>query len=205
MQAISRQVGIWTPPGQRPSAGALGLAAMAGALGGARALARWQAEHPEAAAGYAHGERHDLWWEFDLSASFKWQAHVSRLNPLYGQQRLLKLARLFALTDLLGRPVESLTPGEQARANLAVALLPQPDLLVWEEPFRTMPGREWMQLCRIVRRLCRTEGLTVIMVAALKEETQHERQHETWADHLRSGRRPGVAGRPTPATGALWA
>ncbi|HYF93749.1 MAG TPA: hypothetical protein VD969_16155 [Symbiobacteriaceae bacterium] len=204
MQATSRKIDIWTPPGQEPSAGALGLAAAVGALGGAAAVARWQAVNPATALGYAHGVRHDLWWEFNLAASFEWQARVSRLHPIFWRQRLARLAGLFNLVPLLERPVESLTPAERARANLAVALLPQPDLLVWEEPFRALPGRERMQLCRIVRRLCRTEGLTVVMAVTLKEDGLDGREDESWIGHSYHGRRPGPARRRAAASGSLW-
>ncbi|HWI64577.1 MAG TPA: hypothetical protein VNT75_22325 [Symbiobacteriaceae bacterium] len=202
MRAVSREVGIWSPPGQRPAAGLLSLAAGAGALGGREALAQWQAAHPEASVAYAHGQRHDLWWEFHLAASFKWQAHIHRLNPEYCRQRILRLTRLFDLAPLLGRRVEELTPAERVRANVAVALLAQPDVLVWEEPFRSMPGREWMQLCRTVRRLCRTDGLTVILIAAIKEETSHDRHFESWVDDLRDGGRARPAGRRAAAAGS---
>jgi ABC-type uncharacterized transport system ATPase subunit len=207
MRAVSRQVGIWAPPGQQPGEAVVALAAEAGALGGARALARFSAD---ATVGYAHGERHDLWWEFQLSASFRWQAHINRMNPAFARQRIARLAGLFGLTDLLSRRVESLDAGELARANLAVALLPQPDLLVWEEPFRTLPGSEWMQLCRTVRRLCRTDGLTVIMVAeenhddAAKEETTDDWLHQTGSDHSGDRRRAWAPRGRFAATGTVW-
>lgn len=222
MRAVSRQVGIWAPPGQRPGEGVLALAAEAGARGGARALARWQSPSTDGVApaetasgritsvGYAHGERHDLWWEFQLSASFRWQAHINRMNPAFARQRMTRLAGLFGLTELLSRRVESLSAGELARANLAVALLPQPDLLIWEEPFRTLPGPEWMQLCRIVRRLCRTDGLTVVMVAeehhdaAHREDAYDDWLYQTGSDHPGDSRRAWAPRGRVAATGTVW-
>lgn len=207
MRAVSRQVGIWTPPGQQPGAGVLALAAEAGAMGGARALERFEAD---AVVGYAHGERHDLWWEFQLSASFRWQAHIHRMNPAFARQRLTRLAGLFNLTDLLNRRVESLSAGELARANLAVALLPQPDLLIWEEPFRTLPGQEWLQLCRTVRRLCRTDGLTVIMVAEEHPKAEHMEEanddwlYQTGSDYPGHSRRTWTPRGRIAATGTTW-
>ena len=222
MRAVSRQVGLWTPPGQRPGEGVLALAAEAGAQGGARALARWLAPATDGAqhqlgagerltsVGYAHGERHDLWWEFQLSASFRWQAHMNRMNPAFARQRIARLAGLFGLTDLMNRRVETLSARELARANLAVALLPQPDLLVWEEPFCALPGPEWMQLCRTVRRLCRTDGLTVIMVAeqhpdaARKEEPNHDWPYQTRSDDPGDSRRAWAPRGRIAATGTVW-
>jgi ABC-type taurine transport system ATPase subunit len=215
MRSVSRQVGIWAPPGQRPGDDVLALAAEAGALGGARALARWLGAPGVApgstdAVAYVHGERHDLWWEFQLSASFRWQAHIHRMNPAFAAQRLTRLAGYFGLTDLMTRRVESLSPGELARANLAVALLPQPHLLVWEEPFRSLPGPDWMQLCRSVRRLCRTEGLTVIMVAEAHEtandmeDITNDWLHQTRPDHPGDRHRAWAPRGRVAATGTHW-
>jgi ABC-type Mn2+/Zn2+ transport system ATPase subunit len=110
----------------------------------------------------------------------------------------------------MSQRVEALSTGERARANLAVALLPQPDLLVWEEPFRTLPGPEWMQLCRTVRRLCRTDGLTVIMVAEEhpdtddKEDTHDAWLYQTGSDHPGDLRRTWNPRGRAAAAGTVW-
>lgn len=202
MRTVSRQIRIWMPPGQQPREGLLALAAEAGARGGSAAVARWQADHPGTAITYAHGQRHDLWWEFQLAASFRWQAHVSRLNPGYGRQRLVRLAGLFGLSDLLGRRVETLTAAERSRANLAVALLPQPDVLVWEDPGHGLSETEWIHLSRTVRRHCRTEGLTVVMIA--EEGTPHVCEDEVWPDRPGDGSHAWGAGDRAASAGPVW-
>jgi ABC-2 type transport system ATP-binding protein len=195
-----REIDIWWPAGQGPSEAVLELGARIGARGGARAAAGWREHQPETMIAYAHGFRHDLWWEFPLQASFQWQALTNRMHPAFCQQRLQRLAGLFDLTRLLERRVDLLTPAERVRANLAVALLPQPDVLVWEEPFAELDPQQWLRACRSLRRLCRTDGLTVIMVA--QEEIRHECEDETWVLRAGNGRSFGTAGRRPAAGGA---
>jgi|GEM_PF-1836888 len=119
------------------------------------------------AVAYVHGERHDLWWEFTLEASFRWQAHLCRMRPEVYQQRLRHLTRALGLEGVLGREVAGLTHGTRALADLAVALLPYPRLLLWEEPFYLMSQGE--ATCAV--RLLEAEhagGLAVVAVAREK-------------------------------------
>jgi ABC-2 type transport system ATP-binding protein len=155
---------VWNPPGRTPLPNLTDLLAEARRLGGASALTEYWQEQPCRSA-YVHGERHDLWWEFALSASFRWQAHIWRLAPEDARRRTYRLALALGLLTLLDRPVEGLTPAQRARANLAVALLPKPDLLVWEEPFCHLAGADCARAGRLVRQLNRTEGLTVVAVS----------------------------------------
>lgn len=144
---------IWRSPearhdwNQEPHLTALANQALQ--LGGQRALSRWQPAPAEVA--YVHGERHDLWWEFNLESSFRWQAHVHRIRPEIYQQRLHRLTRALGLEGMLAREVASLTHGTRALADLAVALLPNPALLLWEEPFYLLSQPEAALAVRLVQ------------------------------------------------------
>jgi ABC-type Na+ transport system ATPase subunit NatA len=110
-----------------------------------------------------HGERHDLWWEFPLIASFRWQAYIHDLEEALWHRRLARLATALGLRSLLDCQVDELSPSERARANLALALLPRPDLLVWRSPPTCLSPAEWGQVHRLLRR---RRGLHVIFVPA---------------------------------------
>jgi ABC-type taurine transport system ATPase subunit len=204
-----REVILLTRPGQAPAPETIDLAGLAGPLGGASALEQWRRVHPETPVAYSHGERHDLWWEFLLANSFRWQAHLHGLAPEAARRRQNRLAAALGLLPCLGRPVEALTPGQRALADLAVALLPSPRILVWEEPFRLLQGGDRAAAVRLVRTLARTEELTLVAVAAeppglIEEVLNGERAIETRTGH--AGRGPGsrTAGRRA-AAGGSWA
>jgi ABC-type uncharacterized transport system ATPase subunit len=147
------------------------LAASARQLGGRQALARWAPAGSRARrlgaprVAHVHGERHDLWWEFTLEASFRWQAHLHRLRPEVYQGRIRRLTRALGIEGLLSREVASLTHPGRALADLAVALLPQPDLLLWEEPFYLLGQGDAAKAARLVRAL-HEEGMAVVALAA---------------------------------------
>lgn len=165
MRTHAQELTLWSPSGRKTSRDSLKLAALVRELGAHDAAARWRESTPHLDLAHVHGERHDLWWEFALSASFRWQSHLSRLTPEFCQGRIRKLTWGLGLERLLEQPVQVLTPAERVRANLAVALLPQPDLLLWEEPFCQVAQQDAAWLSDFVRSLVRTEGLSVVAVA----------------------------------------
>lgn len=112
------------------------------------------------------GERDGLWWEFALSASFRWEGYVNRMGPTRYRQRLAMLTRELGLTRLLDKPVSHLTPGQRALANLALGLLTGPEVLIYKAPFAQMAGPERERAVRLIRRLMHSEGLSVVWVGA---------------------------------------
>lgn len=134
------------------------------ALGTEEALNEWRAAWPDCRAAYVHGQRHDLWWEFALSASFRWQGHLHQMEVDLYRRRLARLTGALGLETALHRRSDDLSPSELAKAGLALALLPRPDLLVWEEPFGQMTRADRRQTERLFRELEREEDLTVVIL-----------------------------------------
>ncbi|MGE5675274.1 MAG: hypothetical protein ACM3XM_15600 [Mycobacterium leprae] len=155
---------LWHPPGRRLSPRIAALARRVQLLGGATAMAEWGPQQPGVRVAYVNDEKHDLWWEFSLWASFRWQAHLQGLTSDSFRRRLRHVATGLNLDPLLDQRVEDLTVAELTRANLAVALLPRPNLLIWEEPLCRLAPDEAEYVADFVRQQVATEGLTVIAV-----------------------------------------
>lgn len=161
-----RQVSIWHPSDVKQGARAESLTECAQRAGGAAVLQLWRQMHPGARLAHVDGQRHDLWWEFALGDSFRWQNHLYRLPPGLFRRRFRLLADALNLSGLMQESAAALTPSQRAAANLAVALLPGPEGLVWEEPFLELERADRERAVRLVRRLCASEGLTVLALAA---------------------------------------
>lgn len=142
------------------------LARLTAATGGHRALPRWLAEHRGGfSVAHVHGQRHALWWEFPVAASLRWKASFCGLPAEVATERIDRLSRALGLKGILGREVVSLTHPARALADLAVALLPYPDVLLWEEPFYFLGQADAARAVRLVREMVE-EGMSLVAVAA---------------------------------------
>lgn len=85
--------------------------------------------------------------------------------------------RAVGLDPALVRPVGQYSQGMRQRASLARVLLPQPDLLLLDEPFSNMDAASARQMLALLERL-RGEGKTILL-------TTHQRElAEPLADFL---------------------
>jgi zinc/manganese transport system ATP-binding protein len=91
--------------------------------------------------------------------------------PLPGRQRKAARARIAEVIELVGasayanRPIGQCSGGEQQRLLIAQALVRRPELLLLDEPLDSLDLPNQAAVAALVSRICRDEGVTVVMVA----------------------------------------
>lgn len=96
---------------------------------------------------------------------------LQRLPPFFGVRRrtmeIIKrqLDLVGAQPAILERPVEKLSGGELQRVLLALALEPQPELLLLDEPAAGIDFQSGEQFYELLARLNATMGVTILLVS----------------------------------------
>lgn len=67
------------------------------------------------------------------------------------------------LGDKYNEPVKNLSGGQKQRVAIARALMRHPDILLADEPVASLDPVTGHQIVEILRELCQTEGITVLM------------------------------------------
>jgi zinc/manganese transport system ATP-binding protein len=81
------------------------------------------------------------------------------------RRRIREAIAFVGATDYAGRSINELSGGEQQRLLIAQALVRSPKLLILDEPLDGLDIPSQAAVAALLRRICTTEGVTVLLVA----------------------------------------
>ncbi|QKS46394.1 ATP-binding cassette domain-containing protein [Paenibacillus cellulosilyticus] len=84
--------------------------------------------------GVLFGQRTQLWWDLPVRDSYDILAAMYGIETDRKDARITELADLLQLGEFMDTPVRKLSLGQRMRADLAAALLHDPDVLFLDEP-----------------------------------------------------------------------
>ena len=113
--------------------------------------------------GAVFGQRTGLWWDLPVIESLDLLRHIYRVPADRYQQNLRLFDALLELGPFLDTPVRSLSLGQRMRADLAAALLHDPQLLFLDEPTIGLDVVAKARIRGFIRAINRERGTTVIL------------------------------------------
>lgn len=105
--------------------------------------------------GVCFGQRTELWWDHPVASSFDWKRVVWNLSQSQYDRSLGALTDMLGLNDIWRVPARELSLGQKMRADLALALLPEPELVILDEPtlgLDVLAKRHVLDFCREINR-----------------------------------------------------
>ena len=113
--------------------------------------------------GVVFGQRTQLWWDLPVGEGFDLLRDIYRVEPARYRRTRDELVALLKLDRLLDQPVRQLSLGQRMRAEIAAALLHEPDLLFLDEPTIGLDAPSKLAVRDFVRRANRERGTTVLL------------------------------------------
>src|SRR5207237_6524652 len=84
--------------------------------------------------GVVFGQRTELWWDQPVAASFEWKRVIWDV-PSERYDRMVDVVKeLLGVGEFFNSLTRELSLGQRMRADLALALLPEPEILFLDEP-----------------------------------------------------------------------
>ncbi|MDN5795452.1 MAG: ATP-binding cassette domain-containing protein [Intrasporangium sp.] len=113
--------------------------------------------------GVVFGQRSQLWWDLPLHESFTILAAIHRLEPGQARARIERLVDQLEMGPQLAAPVRSLSLGQRMRAEIAAALLHEPELLILDEPTIGLDVLSKQRLREFLLEERRERGTTLLL------------------------------------------
>ena len=115
--------------------------------------------------GVVFGQRTELWWDHPIAASFEWKRVVWDIpRPRY--ERMLGLVReLLGLDEIFHTLARELSLGQRMRADLGLALLHEPEILLLDEPTLGLDVLARRRILTFIKELNRERGVSVVVTS----------------------------------------
>jgi len=115
--------------------------------------------------GTVFGQRSQLWYHLPARDTFNLLAKIYELSDATYKKRVGELSDIFALNNLLDRPVRQLSLGERMRCELVASLIHKPQILFLDEPTIGLDLNAKLQIRDLLNRLSQEQGTTLFLTS----------------------------------------
>lgn len=116
-------------------------------------------------AGILFGQRTELWWDHPVKMSFDWKQVVWDIPRECYEATKRTLLDLLDIGPFYNTHVRELSLGQRMRADLAMALLHEPEILLLDEPTLGLDVLAKRQMIGFLKHINRERGTTIIVTS----------------------------------------
>ncbi|NLD13017.1 MAG: ABC transporter ATP-binding protein, partial [Firmicutes bacterium] len=118
------------------------------------------------------GDARSVYWNLTALDNLEYFAALRGIYGKRARDRIKRLAGLLDFEDVLTRRAGELSRGMRQRVLLAIALLPEPRLLILDEPTFGLDVASRHEIRRLLREVATEKGCAVILATHQMEEAQ---------------------------------
>ncbi|MBQ7848417.1 MAG: ATP-binding cassette domain-containing protein, partial [Clostridia bacterium] len=115
--------------------------------------------------GVLFGNRSELWWDHPVRASFEWKKAVWDVDEATYRRVVGEMRELLGLGEIWDSFVRELSLGQRMRANLALTLLHDPELVLLDEPTLGLDVLAKRQMIDFLKRINREKQTTLLVTS----------------------------------------
>lgn len=111
------------------------------------------------------GQRTELWWDHSVEATFRWKQAVWNIPYDLYQSQVSRLYQTFDLAPIWRTLAKELSLGQRMRADLALATLHDPQLILLDEPTLGLDVVARQNMLGYIAELNKQDGKTIIITS----------------------------------------
>ncbi len=115
--------------------------------------------------GVVFGQRTELWWDHPIAASFDWKRVTWNIEKKDYDNRLESLVELLDLSGIINTFARELSLGQRMRADLALMLLHNPEVIFLDEPTLGLDVLAKRHMIEYLKKLNREQDATIIVTS----------------------------------------
>lgn len=115
--------------------------------------------------GILFGNRSELWWDHPVRASFEWKKEVWDITDANYERVCKELKDLLSLDEIWNSFARELSLGQRMRANLALMLLHEPELVLLDEPTLGLDVLAKRQMIEFLKKINREKQVTILVTS----------------------------------------
>ena len=115
--------------------------------------------------GVLFGNRSELWWDHPIRASFEWKKEVWDISKATYERVCGEMRELLGIGEFWNSFARELSLGQRMRANLALTLLHDPELVLLDEPTLGLDVLAKRQMIEFLKRINREKQVTILVTS----------------------------------------
>ncbi len=122
--------------------------------------------------GVVYGDERTFYWRLSALDNLLFYAALYRIPPAQARKRAWELLELVGLKHAANTRMHHYSSGMKQRASIARGLINDPDILIMDEPTRTLDPMAALEVRRLVKDRVVQEGRTVVIATNIMAEAE---------------------------------